>query len=41
MDKGKDDFKIVQNFEEKLLKEQKEVPEDIQEIINDHFFEMI
>jgi hypothetical protein len=41
MDKDKDDFKIVQNFGEKLLKEQKEVPEDIQEIINDHFFEML
>ena len=41
MDKGKDDFKIVQNFGEKFLKEQKEVPEDIQEIVNDHFFEMI
>ncbi len=37
----KDDFEIIKNFAEKLLKEQKEVSEDIQEIVNEHFFEML
>ena len=36
-----DALDIFQKFCDKLLKAQKPVPEDIQKIINEHFFEKI
>ena len=35
-----DEKKALENME-KLLKEQRDVPPEIAEIVNDHFFEML
>ena len=40
MDEEKD-VEVVKNFAKKLIGSQKEVDPEIQEIVNDHFFEML
>lgn len=37
----KKEEQILNEFAKKLTEDAKEIPEEIQEVINDHFFEML
>ncbi len=39
--KDMEELRVVREFSEKFLKSQTDVPGEIQEIINEHFFEIL
>ena len=41
MNKNEDDIKVISKFAEKLISSQKDIEPEIQEVINEHFNEML